>query len=206
MPPPQFTMPPPVTMPPPSAGPRPPGLPADTLTLLAKTPTDRRLRFGAEDLHEISESAAHRPCPPGCAGPTPSSPGFPAVARDNVFNITGRELLSNSQECVNLSGGSNQRRVTRAHSSSNPKEYSMDWRHAAACLDEDPELFFPVGNTGPALLQIEEAKAVCARCDVAPSCLEWAINNNQDSGVWGGLSEDERRSLKRRNARARRAA
>ncbi|MDR0366246.1 MAG: WhiB family transcriptional regulator [Bifidobacteriaceae bacterium] len=82
----------------------------------------------------------------------------------------------------------------------------MDWRHAAACLDEDPELFFPIGNTGPALLQIEEAKEVCARCDVAASCLEWAINNNQDSGVWGGLSEDERRSLKRRNARARRAA
>lgn len=42
----------------------------------------------------------------------------------------------------------------------------MDWRHRAACLDEDPELFFPIGNTGPALLQIEEAKAVCRRCDV----------------------------------------
>jgi WhiB family redox-sensing transcriptional regulator len=37
----------------------------------------------------------------------------------------------------------------------------MDWRHKAACLDEDPELFFPIGNTGPALLQIEEAKQVC---------------------------------------------
>jgi len=42
----------------------------------------------------------------------------------------------------------------------------MDWRHKAACLDEDPELFFPIGNTGPALLQIEEAKQVCRRCDV----------------------------------------
>ena len=42
----------------------------------------------------------------------------------------------------------------------------MDWRHTAACRDEDPELFFPIGNTGPALLQIEEAKAVCRRCDV----------------------------------------
>ena len=37
----------------------------------------------------------------------------------------------------------------------------MDWRHKAACLDKDPELFFPIGNTGPALLQIEEAKQVC---------------------------------------------
>ena len=38
----------------------------------------------------------------------------------------------------------------------------MDWRSRAACLDKDPELFFPVGNTGPALLQIEEAKTVCS--------------------------------------------
>ena len=42
----------------------------------------------------------------------------------------------------------------------------MDWRHRAACRDEDPELFFPIGNTGPALLQIEEARAVCRRCEV----------------------------------------
>jgi WhiB family redox-sensing transcriptional regulator len=81
----------------------------------------------------------------------------------------------------------------------------MDWRHAAACLDEDPELFFPIGNTGPALVQIDEAKAVCRRCEVAAVCLQWALEQNQDSGVWGGLSEDERRALKRRAARARRA-
>ena len=41
----------------------------------------------------------------------------------------------------------------------------MDWRNRAACLDEDPELFFPIGNTGPAIRQIEEAKTVCRRCD-----------------------------------------
>ena len=81
----------------------------------------------------------------------------------------------------------------------------MDWRNRAACLDEDPELFFPIGNTGPALLQIEEAKAVCRRCEVVDTCLKWAIETGQDAGVWGALSEDERRALKRRNARARRA-
>src|SRR5690242_16880922 len=85
-------------------------------------------------------------------------------------------------------------------------DYFMDWRHRAACLDEDPELFFPIGNKGPALLQIEEAKAVCRRCEVMDTCLRWALDTGQDAGVWGGLSEDERRALKRRNARARRAS
>ena len=42
----------------------------------------------------------------------------------------------------------------------------MTWRNRAACLDEDPELFFPVGNAGPAVDQIEEAKLVCFRCEV----------------------------------------
>ena len=83
---------------------------------------------------------------------------------------------------------------------------TMDWRSRAACLDKDPELFFPVGNTGPALLQIEEAKSVCRRCQVQDTCLQWAIESGQDAGVWGGLSEDERRALKRRAARARRAS
>ena len=80
----------------------------------------------------------------------------------------------------------------------------MDWRSKAACLDKDPELFFPVGNTGPALLQIEEAKAVCRSCEVVDTCLKWAMESGQDSGVWGGMSEDERRAMKRRAARARR--
>jgi WhiB family redox-sensing transcriptional regulator len=79
----------------------------------------------------------------------------------------------------------------------------MDWRHRAICRDEDPELFFPIGNTGPALLQIEQAKAVCRRCPVVQECLTWALETGQDAGVWGALSEDERRALKRRNARAR---
>lgn len=82
----------------------------------------------------------------------------------------------------------------------------MDWRHRAACRDEDPELFFPIGNTGPALLQIEEAKQVCRRCEVVEDCLAWALESGQDAGVWGGLSEDERRTLKRRRQRANAAA
>ena len=79
----------------------------------------------------------------------------------------------------------------------------MDWRHRAACRDVDPELFFPIGNSGPALLQIQEAKQVCARCTVRTQCLDWALETGQDAGVWGGMSEEERRALKRRAARAR---
>jgi WhiB family redox-sensing transcriptional regulator len=81
----------------------------------------------------------------------------------------------------------------------------MTWRDRAACLDEDPELFFPVGNGDPALRQINKAKAVCRRCEVVDACLGWAMDSGQDAGVWGGLSDDERRALKRRVARARRA-
>jgi WhiB family redox-sensing transcriptional regulator len=80
---------------------------------------------------------------------------------------------------------------------------TMDWRNIAACREVDPELFFPIGNSGPALLQIEEAKQVCRRCSVLDECLRWAIDTGQDAGVWGGLSEDERRTLKRRTVRLR---
>ncbi|WP_233533661.1 WhiB family transcriptional regulator [Kitasatospora sp. SolWspMP-SS2h] len=78
-----------------------------------------------------------------------------------------------------------------------------DWRRRGACTGEDPELFFPVGSAGPALRQIEHAKAVCHRCPVTRQCLEWALENNQDSGVWGATSEEERRTIKRRAARRR---
>lgn len=81
----------------------------------------------------------------------------------------------------------------------------MDWRHRALCLDEDPDLFFPVGTSGPALLQRAQAKSVCARCPVRDECLEWALTSGQDSGVWGGMSEDERRAFKRRSSRTRTA-
>jgi WhiB family transcriptional regulator, redox-sensing transcriptional regulator len=94
--------------------------------------------------------------------------------------------------------------TTEQHDVDDTEEYTaMDWRHRALCRDEDPELFFPIGTTGPALVQMEQAKAVCRRCPVVESCLDWALRSGQDSGVWGGLSEDERRALKRRSLRAR---
>lgn len=81
-----------------------------------------------------------------------------------------------------------------------------DWRDDAACRDTDPDLFFPVGTTGPALEQIAAAKAVCVQCDVQAECLEFAIVSNQDSGVWGGTSEEERRVLRRQHVARLKAA
>lgn len=80
----------------------------------------------------------------------------------------------------------------------------MDWRSCAACRDEDPELFFPIGNTGPALQQTKEAKSICHTCPVIEQCLQFALETGQNFGVWGGMSEVERLALKRRVARARR--
>jgi WhiB family redox-sensing transcriptional regulator len=79
----------------------------------------------------------------------------------------------------------------------------MEWVRRARCQNEDPELFFPVGTTGTSNLQTETAKAICGLCDVRPECLEWALATGQDSGVWGGLSEDERRALRRARRRRR---
>jgi WhiB family transcriptional regulator, redox-sensing transcriptional regulator len=74
---------------------------------------------------------------------------------------------------------------------------SNDWREKASCRAVDPDLFFPVGTTGIALVQIEHAKSVCRECDVQGQCLQFALATNQESGVWGGTSEEERRKLRK---------
>ncbi len=72
-----------------------------------------------------------------------------------------------------------------------------DWRETARCKEMDPDLFFPVGTTGPALLQIEAAKAVCRQCNVRENCLGYALDSNQEYGIWGGTTEEERRYMRR---------
>ena len=79
--------------------------------------------------------------------------------------------------------------------------FNDDWQQRAACRDEDPELFFPVSEIGPAARQAAEAKAVCARCPVRERCLEYAVDNGLDHGIFGGTTEAERREL-RRSARS----
>lgn len=78
-----------------------------------------------------------------------------------------------------------------------------NWWQQGACRTEDADLFFPIGKNGPAALQLIRAKQVCAGCAVREECLRWAISLGVDQGVWGGLSEEERRALKRRDVRQR---
>lgn len=69
------------------------------------------------------------------------------------------------------------------------------WTELALCKETDPESFFPEkgGST-------REAKKVCKACEVRAECLEYALANDERFGIWGGLSERERRKLKQRNA------
>ena len=68
-----------------------------------------------------------------------------------------------------------------------------DWQERALCAQTDPEAFFPEkgGST-------REAKRVCRSCEVRTECLEYALENDERFGIWGGLSERERRKLKKR--------
>lgn len=70
-----------------------------------------------------------------------------------------------------------------------------NWQERALCAQTDPEAFFPEkgGST-------REAKKVCLGCDVRSECLDFAVANEERFGIWGGLSERERRKLYKRNA------
>jgi WhiB family redox-sensing transcriptional regulator len=71
----------------------------------------------------------------------------------------------------------------------------LGWQDRALCAQTDPEAFFPEkgGST-------REAKKVCRSCEVRADCLEYALEHDERFGIWGGLSERERRKLKRGSA------
>ena len=75
-------------------------------------------------------------------------------------------------------------------------ELAAEWRERAACSGYKHALFFPVGDTATAA--IERAIAVCLGCAVIDDCLEYALETNQRAGIWGGTTEEERRSLRRK--------
>lgn len=72
-------------------------------------------------------------------------------------------------------------------------DVTLAWQADALCAQTDPEAFFPEkgGST-------RDAKRICTTCDVRDQCLEYALQNDERFGIWGGLSERERRKLKRR--------
>ena len=72
------------------------------------------------------------------------------------------------------------------------------WRADAACRDADPELFFPDGDRSSARAQVKRAKLICRGCPISAACLNWALSSGQEAGIWGGLTEEERRRLSRR--------
>ena len=85
----------------------------------------------------------------------------------------------------------------------------LDWQERAACRDYDNEMFFgPDQGESEIERQAREARAkvVCQGCPVREPCLEFAMETNQKYGIWGGHTDKERASLKRRRARARRAS
>ena len=71
------------------------------------------------------------------------------------------------------------------------------WRQKAACRGVDPDIFYPVTDE-----EAEDAKAICAGCQVQEACLEWALSSREPDGVWGGATERERRRIIRRRRRS----
>lgn len=71
----------------------------------------------------------------------------------------------------------------------------------AACAETDPDSFFPdKGGDGPVMAG--QAKRICHRCEVIDQCLQWALDNAEPHGVWGGLTERERRRITGRSRKA----
>jgi WhiB family redox-sensing transcriptional regulator len=76
-----------------------------------------------------------------------------------------------------------------------------NWRERGACLLVDPELFFPLSMAAGSQPQITAAKRICARCQVRGTCLDFALSTGQPNGIWGGMTEEERSNLRRRQLR-----
>jgi WhiB family redox-sensing transcriptional regulator len=83
-------------------------------------------------------------------------------------------------------------------------EYATDWRAASACLNADPDIFFPVAVGTAASKQVSLALRLCQGCTVRQHCLDFAMQSGEKEGIWGGTTPEER--IRARRARNRRAA
>jgi len=104
-----------------------------------------------------------------------------------VWNILGDGPITSSGLAHHIPGGPNLRLVDIMD------DGALAWQDRALCAQTDPEAFFPEkgGST-------REAKRVCASCEVRSECLDYALAHDERFGIWGGLSERERRKMKRR--------
>ena len=153
--------------------------------------SDATLRAETDGSHHIpaglvQSGAAHRTSPaPDIAAPSAVDRGL-----DRTAGHSAPSPVCPARRCTASDG-------------SVPASYgaSMNWRSAAACVNVDPELFFPNGTSPAARAQTRDAKRVCARCSVIQQCRDWAEQTGQREGVWGGLDGRERASLHRRERR-----
>jgi len=76
------------------------------------------------------------------------------------------------------------------------------WMSDGTCRHADPDLFFPAPHSPAGRAQAQTAKLICACCPVRRECLAYALETRQKYGIWGGLTEEERRTMTRRNHRA----
>jgi len=74
---------------------------------------------------------------------------------------------------------------------------TQSWRLQARCRGVDPDIFFPVSDEDAA-----DAKVICSYCPVREACLEWALSTREKNGVWGGLTERERRRVIRQRRKS----
>ncbi|MGW5537312.1 WhiB family transcriptional regulator [Streptomyces sp. NPDC004009] len=72
-----------------------------------------------------------------------------------------------------------------------------DWRDRAACVGEDPEIFFPLSDLMTPGAEASLARAICRRCPVIIDCRTWALDHGEDDGIWGATTAAQRRSIRR---------
>ncbi|AVV44581.1 WhiB family transcriptional regulator [Streptomyces sp. ID05-04B] len=72
-----------------------------------------------------------------------------------------------------------------------------DWRDRAACIGEDPEIFFPLSDVAAPGTEASRARAVCRRCAVLLACRDWALEHGEDDGIWGATTAAQRRAIRR---------
>jgi WhiB family transcriptional regulator, redox-sensing transcriptional regulator len=117
----------------------------------------------------------------------------------NAMQAANRVQANNAAQANRMQSNNAMQATTlhRAQPDQSPEERS--WHDQANCLGVDPDLFFPERGAST-----REAKEVCRGCVVREACLEYALSNGEKFGIWGGMSERERRRLRRARALARR--